>query len=345
MSGGARGVRRRAALAAILGGLALDAGVVAAQPRRPIIDMHLHAHALADYGGGMPACGNRGPVEFPPVDPRNGIGFGSQLVTCPPSSVIPPATSDEALLRETLAMLERHDVVLAVTTGTVERVSRWRAASDRIVPATYFDVAGTVGVERLRRLVASDSVRAFAEVGPQYDGASADDRRLAAFFALAEELDVPVGIHLGEGPPGGAHTLGGSPYQVRLGSPLQLEAVLLRHPKLRLWVMHFGSPFVDEMIAMLFSHPQLHVDVAANDWGFPRAQFYGQLERMVDAGFAKRILWGSDQMIWPGAIPVAIETIEQAPFLTEEQKRDILYHNAARFLRLSAAEIARHHGR
>ena len=51
----------------------------------------------------------------------------------------------------------------------------------------------------------------------------------------------------------------------------------------------------------------------------------------------------SDQMIWPQTIPVAIETIESADFLTREQKRDIFYGNAARFLRLSEAEIARHH--
>ena len=41
----------------------------------------------------------------------------------------------------------------------------------------------------------------------------------------------------------------------------------------------------------------------------------------------------------------AVAVIEEAPFLTEEQKRDILYNNAARFLRLSEEEIARHHGR
>jgi hypothetical protein len=33
-----------------------------------------------------------------------------------------------------------------------------------------------------------------------------------------------------------------------------------------------------------------------------------------------------------------------APFLREAQKRDILYHNAARSLRLSEEEIARYHG-
>ena len=30
----------------------------------------------------------------------------------------------------------------------------------------------------------------------------------------------------------------------------------------------------------------------------------------------------------------AIEAIEQVPFVTAEQKRDILYHKAVRFLRL-----------
>lgn len=56
-------------------------------------------------------------------------------------------------------------------------------------------------------------------------------------------------------------------------------------------------------------------------------------------------MFGSDQMVWPQAIEVAIDSITTAPFLTEEQKRDILYNNAARFLRLSQDEIAQHHGR
>jgi uncharacterized protein len=63
----------------------------------------------------------------------------------------------------------------------------------------------------------------------------------------------------------------------------------------------------------------------------------------VEAGFGERILWGSDQMIWPGTIKVAIATIEKADFLTPRQKRDIFYDNAARFLRLTGDEIARHH--
>ncbi len=77
----------------------------------------------------------------------------------------------------------------------------------------------------------------------------------------------------------------------------------------------------------------------------PRAQFYDQLKRMVDAGFSKRILFGSDQTIWPQGIGLAIDTINEAHFLTAAQKRDILYNNASRFLRLTKEEIAQDHAR
>ena len=69
-------------------------------------------------------------------------------------------------------------------------------------------------------------------------------------------------------------------------------------------------------------------------WVIPRAAFYDYLEALVRAGLGKRLMFGSDQMRWPEKIGEGIEAIEQAPFLTAAQKRDILYHNAARFLRL-----------
>jgi hypothetical protein len=65
----------------------------------------------------------------------------------------------------------------------------------------------------------------------------------------------------------------------------------------------------------------------------------------IQAGFGKRVMFGSDQMVWPQAIERAIEGVESAPFLSPDQKRDIFYYNAARFLRLSEDEVARHHGR
>jgi predicted TIM-barrel fold metal-dependent hydrolase len=77
----------------------------------------------------------------------------------------------------------------------------------------------------------------------------------------------------------------------------------------------------------------------------PRAEFHRYLRRIVEAGFGNRIMFGSDQMIWPEAIRIAIDSIESADFLSEQQKRDIFYNNAARFLRLSEEQIAKHHGK
>ena len=101
---------------------------------------------------------------------------------------------------------------------------------------------------------------------------------------------------------------------------------------------------LDDTLAMLWTHPQLYVDVGVISYAVPRAAFHSYLQRIVEAGFGKRVLFGSDQMVWPEALEIAIEAIETAQFLSKDEKRDILYNNAARFLRLSQQQIARHHG-
>lgn len=54
-------------------------------------------------------------------------------------------------------------------------------------------------------------------------------------------------------------------------------------------------------------------------------------------------MFGSDSMVWPGVIEPAIQSITHADFLTDDQKRAILYENAARFLRLDPETIQFHH--
>ena len=71
--------------------------------------------------------------------------------------------------------------------------------------------------------------------------------------------------------------------------------------------------------------------------------FYEYLGAIFDSGFGNRVMFGSDQMVWPGTIERGIRTVNEAPFLSADQKRDILYNNAARFLRLDSATVARHH--
>jgi predicted TIM-barrel fold metal-dependent hydrolase len=102
---------------------------------------------------------------------------------------------------------------------------------------------------------------------------------------------------------------------------------------------------LDEVKAILWAHPQVYVDISVLNWFIPRAEFHRYLRELIESGFGDKIMFGSDQMIWPDAIDLAIEGIESARFLSEEQKRNIFYNNAARFLRLSSEEIAKHQAR
>ena len=48
-------------------------------------------------------------------------------------------------------------------------------------------------------------------------------------------------------------------------------------------------------------------------------------------------MFGTDQLVCPKLMSYSISIIQNADYLTPDQKRDVLYNNAARFLRLVTA--------
>ena len=299
--------------------------------------MHLHAlEAGPRFGLCIPWA-----TQFPPRDPRRSwkeIWF--EAMTKPPCpDPIWSTGSEEITMRETIDVLERRNII-GVLSGPADLVRKWHeAAPDRFIPSLQFKIGrDDVSPEAMRELFTKGGFAVLGEVSNQYAGIGPDDPRMAPYWALAEELDIPVQIHIGEGTVGTAYLE--IPeldhYRARLSSPLLLEEVLIRHPRLRVSVMHYGSPLVDQMIAILSAYPQVYIDIGGIQWYYPRAGFYEHLRRFVGAGFEKRIMFGSDQGDWPGVIEPAIRIIEEAPFLSQAQKRDIFYNNAARFLRLPA---------
>jgi predicted TIM-barrel fold metal-dependent hydrolase len=266
-----------------------------------------------------------------------------ELLKNPPCDdpVWSPETDDD-LRFETISVMERRNVI-GVLSGTPELIAQWMdAAPGRFFPGLGFQIgssAPTVG--SLEQLHSDGNLAVLAEVTNQYLGIAPDDERMEPYWELAERLDIPVGIHIGTGPPGVMY-LGADGYRARLHSALTLEEVLLRHPRLRVYVMHAGYPMIDDLLAVMYAHPQVYVGVGVIVYTQPRPAFYRFLERIFEAGFGKRVMFGSDHMVWPETIERSIRVIEEAPFLGEEQKRDVLYNNAARFLRLSDEEIARH---
>jgi predicted TIM-barrel fold metal-dependent hydrolase len=312
----------------------------------PIIDMHLHALPI-DFQGPPPQTICAPFAAFPAWDPREDYPATFASLGDDPgcgNPVISPMTEDE-VMRASLAILEELNIY-AVTSGPPDRVERWRAASpERVIPGLSFGLTDDAPTpEVIRRWHGDGRLAVLAEVVIQYQGIEPDDPRFEPYLAVAEELDLPIGIHIGTGPPGAPY-LGFDHYRGRMHSPLSLEEPLKRHPRLRVYVMHAGWPMLDDTLALLYAHPQVYVGVGVISYVLPRAEFHRYLRRLVEAGFGQRILFGSDQMIWPETIRVAVDSIESADFLSEAQRRDILYNNAARFLRLTDEERASHASR
>lgn len=327
-----------------------------AQKRLPILDMHMHARTANHYGPPpLPLCA---PVDKMPIWDQS-KSLLEVLEQSPPPCKKPvwsPKT-DEEVMQQTIAVMEKYNII-GMLGGKPELVKKWvNAAPGRFIPSLDFRLdratgtATAVGDGSKFNLMSPDEMRAlynqggFAVLGEvlnQYAGIAPDDERMEPYWILAEELDIPVGIHIGGGGPGEVY-LGNDKFRARLQSALTLEEVLVRHPKLRIYIMHAGYPMLDELLALLFNYPQVYVEVSVIANIEPRPAFYRYLKAIVDGGYSERVMFGSDQMVWAGMIEPAIKSIEQALFLTKKQKRDIFYNNAARFLRLSKEEIARHH--
>jgi predicted TIM-barrel fold metal-dependent hydrolase len=253
--------------------------------------MHMHAWSLAEFGTEPPeACAGRDGIDMHGLDPSKPFDFMAQA-TC--KHLLKAPATDAALLSETLTVMDRYNVVAGVISGDRPIVAKWRAtAPGRFLAGANFFIDDNrppaSHAAELESAVKRGETQIFAEVTAQYRGLSPDDPSLEPFYAMAERLDVPVGIHMGYGAPGGPYWIYPK-YRAALGNPLLLEDLLVRHPKMRVYVMHAGMPMVDEIVMLMNAHPQVFVDISADNWGVPSAEFDAILKRLVQAGYGKRI--------------------------------------------------------
>lgn len=290
----------------------------------PIIDVHLHG----GQKGGWFATEADGttPLRRP----------------CHPEPCIhAPAVVQKAedILPLTLEAMRKHNIVLGVLSDQPPKILEWESADpERFMFGFMMSNPSEIGIGELREHFTSNDFQVLGELTFQYESVAIDDPILDPIFEIAEELEIPVHIHL--------LGLGGTPnFPIHLGNPLRLSKVLRKYPSLRIYLENAAWPFLEEVTSLMYLYPNVYADLSTITWIIPRGVFHGYLRGLVHNGLSKRLMFGSDQMMWPETIGLAIEAIESADFLSEEQKRDIFYNNAARFLRLSEEEIAKHHNK
>lgn len=282
----------------------------------PIIDMHLHAYTDDDFWGPAP-------------NPATG-------------AVSVNNATDH--YRHSIDFLKKHNVVLAVVDSeSLAAVEPWeRMLGDAAVISALRKKNNSLDL--FTKMVSDGKVELFGEVGATYRGLSPSDFTLMPFYAVANEFNIPVGVHTGGSFPG--ITRSNKNFRLRLGDPLLLEDVLVAYPDLRVYLMHAGAHFYRRAVVMMVQYPDLYADIAVVNWVPDARKFLEPFLRLAkEHGVLDRVMYGSDQMIWPGAIELGIETIHAVDFLTLAEKKGIFYDNAARFLGLSEEEIERHHAK
>lgn len=278
-----------------------------------IIDMHIHSYTESDFGEREPAGDHYGVKGSANADSHRNATFEA---------------------------FKTYNIVKAVVSGNPESVEEWakKDEDDRVIRGILMFSPDDYGMDviRFEEMVKNGEIELFGEVAPYYGGTTLSDPIWQPYLKICEDYDIPVAVHTGGGDPGGTYSWAPKA-RLALGDPYLIEDVLVNYPKLRIYMMHAGGEdWPEHAIRLMAYYPQLYADLGVMLWVEPNTQRYITefLRNVKHAGYLDRVMFGSDQMIWPYAIEKSIDFLNSLDFLTEEDKESIFYSNAARFLRL-----------
>ena len=291
--------------------LVLPIFVYAQDGELPIIDMHLHDYTEQTY-----------------------------YVAPAPDGTMSPATLDE-FHEEVERLQKQYNVVKAVvsTIGGENRLD-----DEGVLIPGYDTTEPPTDTTAFKLLIESGKLKVFGEIGAVYGGYTLSDPEFEPYLDICERYGIPVAVHTGGGPPGTAHRCCPN-FRIRLSDPYLIEDALVKHPDLKVYMMHAGEVFYEHALRMMTQYPTLYADLGVILWVEEQTLDYAEdfLRKAKKYGLIDRVMYGSDQMVWPHAIEKSIKQLDSYDFLSAEDKRKIFYNNAARILELSIEEIERHH--
>lgn len=194
-------------------------------------------------------------------------------------------------------------------------------------------------IEWMRERYKSGKIHVMGEMLFVYAGIAPTDPRMAPYWELAADMDIPVAVHINRGPPpdSPSRPTGCCPnYDADLGNPALLRPILEEYPNLRIWLQHAGFPampifddidYTEETFSLLADYPNVYVDMTALNAAAPPHVHASAVQEFIARGFEDRIMMGTDN--WEAG-PI-LERYRSFDFLSTAQRRAILHDNAARF--------------
>jgi hypothetical protein len=191
----------------------------------------------------------------------------------------------------------------------------------------YSDGKDWPPIEWVEQQIREKRIDFFGEILSQYYGISAGDSLLFPYYTLAQQYQLPVGIHTG-----GAGPDHGSPdFSMEMGNPVMIEKLLVQFPSMKIWIMHAGDQHYKETIRIMRENKKVYADlsVLSNPFIVPAERFAPIMKEFIAAGLEDRLMLGTDN----GPAEKVIQAVEGLDFLTDQQKDKIFYQNAERFFK------------
>jgi hypothetical protein len=264
-----------------------------------------------------------------------------------------PDHADNLALRDAyLAEANENNVVLFAASGAHDFVQSWRTFfGERMLAGAPFPcINGRTQFEGqtdgrmpcyetgeafpelgwLRNQYESGQLQLMGELGTQYAGLAFDDPKMLPYYQLAQELDIPVAIHVAGAPPRTAQ--GCCPeFRLSIGDPVLLEEILVRFPRLRLQIMHANVLTYPGLLRLLQQFPTVKVDLTPFQSILPRQGFHQMLRSYQMNGLTNRIMFATDDF----PLASSLEAYRSADFLSKDELDGILCANAQEFLAMS----------
>lgn len=236
---------------------------------------------------------------------------------------------------ETYEEFRKHNVVKAIISGSLEHVEFWmsRDVDNRLIPCLFM-FKPDMDLGKFENLLKSGKIKVFGELVALSAGLTLSDPVWDTYLKLCSQYDIPVFIHSGKA----YMDTSFKKARLSLGDPYLIESVLIRYPKLKVVLCHCGGEWHEHALVLMVSYPQVYSDLAWILWVDPNAMRYAR-EFMANAkiaGCLDRVMFGSDicSIVPTHVLGDSIVYLNNLSFLSEKDKRDILYNNAARFLKL-----------